>query len=782
MGNTNNRIIAAASISVVIACHPKIALPPESPVSGRMPTIPTTAPLGAHYDAVTDEITFRVASLAATRIELWLYADPIDADPAGSVQMSHVPATGLWSATIREADLEALYGITGTLYYGYRAWGPNWPYSSQWQPGTGAGFFNDVDGQGNRFNPNKLLNDPYGLELSHDPLNPAYTDGTIYASGPHYRELDSGRWAPKSILVLPDSDSTGVKPTRALKDDVVYEVHLRGLTKNDPSIPAAYRGTYRGAALKAVALAELGVTAIEFLPLHETQNDTNDVDPTSAAGDNYWGYMSLSYFAPDRRYAYDQSPGGPTRELKAMVRAFHDAGIKVFVDVVYNHTGEGGAWSASDPSTFSLHSWRGLDNPTYYCLTADRQLPWDNTGVGGNFNTYNPIAQRQIIDSLHYWSDTLGVDGFRFDLASVLGNTCEHGCFQYDKLDPGTALNGIARALGPRPMSGGDGVDLIGEPWAFGGNTYQVGEFPSGWAEWNDAYRDSLRKDQNQLGVEAVTPGELATRIAGSSDLFGDDGRQPGHSVNFVVAHDGLTHRDLYGCNGKNNGQPWPLGPSDGGNDANYSWDQAGIATDQRKAARNGMALLLLSAGTPMLTGGDELLRSLQCNNNPYNVDSVANWLSYNPTAEQQIFRTFTQRMIAFRAAHPALRPLDFYSPHDENSNVMEQHRWFTPAGQVPDAAYFNDPDNHAIAFRLDGTELGDPAGAIYVAYNGWSSDVDFHLPWPGNGRRWHRVTDTCPWAEGPSQVAVPGHEEFIGDEWTLYRLCGRGVLVAIAR
>jgi isoamylase len=206
------------------------------------------------------------------------------------------------------------------------------------------------------------------------------------------------------------------------------------------------------------------------------------------------------------------------------------------------------------------------------------------------------------------------------------------------------------------------------------------------------------------------------------------------------------------------------------------------VAADQRKAARNGMALLMLSAGTPMITGGDEFLRTLQCNNNPYNLDSEANWLNYSWSTTQTNFRTFTQRLISFRRAHPALRPVNFYSGSDTNGNVMEQLRWFTPGGQVPDASYWSNANNHAIAWRIDGTELGDAAAAIYVAYNGWSGNVNFTLPWPGNGRTWYRVTDTCSWAEGSGQFELPGQEDLIGGEWTNYGLCGRGLLLLIAR
>lgn len=738
--------------------------------------------LGARYDATQANIAFRVYSSRATRVELWIYRTPSGAQQSVRYVMTK-GTDNVWSKTVSVATLQNTYGITGPVYYGYRAWGPNWTYSSAWTKGSGIGFASDVDAAGNRFNPNKLLLDPYAREISQDPNTPACADGTLYASGADHRNKDSGTCAPKGIVLAPATGSIGTKPTRAFKNEVVYEVHLRGLTMNDTAIAAAKRGTYAGAALKAGQLATLGVTAIELLPVQETQNDRNDVDPDSTAGDNYWGYSTLNYFAPDRRYASDKSAGGPTREFRAMVKAFHDAGIKVYVDVVYNHTGEGGAWGGSDGRTvYNLLSWRGLDNPAYYSLTADYQYSWDNTGVGGNYNTRNAVAQDLIVDSLAYWRDTLGVDGFRFDLASVLGNTCQHGCFNFDKTDSGNALNRIVRELPPRPATGGSGVDLIAEPWAIGGNSYQVGGFPAGWAEWNGRYRDDVRRKQNKLGVETVTTGTLATRFAGSSDLYADDGRKPWHSLNFVVAHDGFTLNDLYAYNTKQNNQPWPYGPSDGGEDNNNSWDQAGVLADQRKAARTGLSLLMLSAGVPMLTGGDEALRTQFGNNNPYNLDSPANWLYWTRDTIEANHETYTRRLIAFRKAHPGLRPAGFYSGVDNNGNIMEQLRWFKPDGAQADATYFNSASNHAIAWRIDGSEFGDPASALYVAYNGWSGNVDFRLPWPGPGKLWYRVTDTATWNEGPNTFVAPGAEALIGGEGTVYGLQGRSVLLLVAK
>ena len=292
-----------------------------------------------------------------------------------------------------------------------------------------------------------------------------------------------------------------------------------------------------------------------------------------------------------------------------------------------------------------------------------------------------------------------------------------------------------------------------------------------------------MRKDQNQLGSASVTPGQLADMFAGSSSLFQDDGRKPWNSINFMVAHDGFTLKDLYSCNQKNNNQPWPWGESDGGSNNNISWDQGSNnqAQNQRKAARNAMAFMMLNAGVPMFNGGDEYLRSMQCNNNPYNLDSSANWMSYNWTADQTQFNSFTKGMIEFRKNHPSLRPTNFYVSNDTNGNVMEQLRWFKPDGNVADGGYFNDANNHAIAYRIDSSEFGESTAAIYVAYNGWSGNVNFTLPWPGQGKNWYRITDTSNWNEGNS-VKTVNNADFIGGEWTNYGLNGRALLVLIAK
>lgn len=720
--------------------------------------------LGAQFDPTGTQVTFRVYSSRATRIELYLYTSPAGVDESAHLALDRDAATSVWSTTLPLSRIRGEFGIAGTIYYGYRAWGPNWTFDAAWTKGSQAGFVSDVDSSGNRFNPNKVLFDPYARELSHDPVTPAQRDGSVYASGPDHFLQDTGRVAPKGIVLAKQPGDIGTKPKRPLKDDIIYEVHLRGLTNGDAGVPKTVRGTYAGAALKTGALKALGVTAVELLPVQETQNDANELTPNSNNGDNYWGYATLDYFAPDRRYSSDKSPGGPTREFKKMVKAYHDAGLKVFIDVVYNHTGEGYAYNPADKRTYNVLSWRGLDNPTYYSLTSDFQFSWDNTGTGGNYNTVNPVAQDLIVDSLAWWRDELGVDGFRFDLASVLGNVCEHGCFRYDKMDPKTALNRLARDLA--------GVPLIAEPWAIGDGTYQLGNFPSGWSDWNDKYRDLVRTSQNKLGVATFTTAQLATRFAGSSDLFQNNGRKPWNSIDFIVAHDGFTLADLYRFNSKNNNQPYPAGPSDGGSDNNLAWDQGGNASDQRKAARNGMALLMLSAGPPMMTGGDEFLRSLNGNNNPYNLDTAFNWLNYKLGPDQKTFLTFTRRLLAFRAAHPALRPAEFYT--------TAEVQWFRPDGGLADATYFDNPDNHAIAWMINGGDFGDPAAAIYAAYNAWSGDVTFQVPSPPPGKKWFRAMDTAPWMESASNFSPAGSEEALGAPD--YKLGARAVLLLIAR
>ena len=502
--------------------------------------------LGAHWDPTNSYVSFEIASTRATRIELELFDQPTGAAAIASVAMAQ--RENVWSAQVPAAQLPA------TIYYGYRAWGPNWPYDPAWQPGADTGWITDVDSAGNRMNPNKLVFDPYAYELSHDPQTPAQADGAPYATGSD-RELDSAPVAPKGIVLADDAPDFGAKPAHGLVDDVIYEVHVRGFTEADAMTFRPCAGTYAGAATRAQYLADLGVTAVEFLPIAETQNDRNDVDPASDSGDNYWGYSTLAYFAPDRRYACDRTPGGPTREVRAMVRAFHDLGIKVLLDVVYNHTAEG--------SGSSLLSLRGLDNAGYYQLDSAGTGFTNSNGVGADVarrSSHGTRGRSHPRFAALLARPAIGVHGFRVDLAPVLGNSCGPGCFTFD---PSSLPLTIAQQLGRG--ADGTGADLVAEPWAEVAGSYQVGNFPPGWSEWNDHVRDTIREDQNEVGVTAVTPSALAARIAGSSDLYEHDSRTPAAGVTYVVSHDGFTLHDLYACNASNNTQAWPYGPSNGG-------------------------------------------------------------------------------------------------------------------------------------------------------------------------------------------------------------------------
>jgi isoamylase len=695
----------------------------------------------------------RVRARSATRLELCLFSSPIG--ETDRLRVAFERSGELFSIVLSSERLKSA-GLEGTLYYGLRAFGPNWPYDPGWAPGSELGFISDVDADGNRMNPNKLLLDPYALEVSHDPVNDRHRDSGLFETGARRAE-DSGRFAPKGIVIDLPPPLT-VRPSRAFRDEIITEAHLRGLTRVDPTVPEELRGTYAGAVQRARWLRELGVTAIELLPLHETQNDQNELTD-DAAGDNYWGYSSLSFFAPDRRFARDKSPGGPTRELRAMVEAFHAEGLKVYADVVYNHTAEGGS---------RLYSWRGLDNAAYYELAADRTRYVNSNGVGANFNTADPIAADLVIDSLRYWHEIIGVDGFRFDLAAVVGNECSNDCFRFDR--EGLVAR-IARELP---------ADLIAEPWGVGPGTYQIGNFPARWAEWNDHFRDTIRRDLNRLDVVAVTPRELIRRFTGSPDLFQDDGRKPWSSVNYVVSHDGFTLNDLFSHNSPDREQVWPCGPSSGGNQDELQWDQRGIPERQRRAARTALALTALSAGVPMITAGDEMLRTQRGNNNPFNIDSTCTWIDWSRLDTHAAFHRFTQRLFAFRNSHAALRPAEYWSANDDDRDGLAQSAWLRDDGQIAGDAYLDDPANHFIALLLDSDELGETTRAIYVGYNGWSDAVIATIPAAPSGTRWHLFGDTGIEAELWDNWHDPSDGPAL--EAATYTVEPRAVVVLVAR
>lgn len=738
--------------------------------------------LGAHLDAEGGTLTFRVRSAHATRLEAWIYERPRDAGEVERVSLAREAGTDRWSATLALEPLRSAHRFEGAVLYGLRAWGPNWPFDPGWRPGTEIGFLADVDDQGNRFDPNKLLIDPYAIELSHDPAPRLSTidpdePSSDYDTGPEHRAADTGRVAPKSVLPLrPLAADTGPKPRRPLRDDVVYEVHLRGLTRLDASVPEPLRGTYRGAGLKAGYLRGLGVTAVELLPVHHFASEQNDDgDPR---GDNYWGYMTLGFFAPNRRYASDRTPGGPTLEFKAMVRAFHEAGIKVFLDVVYNHTGEGllartteGDDSRADdarqlPGRARLLSLRGLDNAAYYSLRSRPDLDQgrrntrylDCSACGPALATAREPARALVLDSLAYWADEMGVDGFRLDLAPALGNRLADGGFEFDASSPASLLRELGQRLPLRTEAAGDGVDLIAEPWiAAGAGGYRLGEFPAGWSHWNDVYRKVLRRAENKLHVDSIHPWELANALSGSEQqLRSQPDARPAGSVNYLSSHDGLTLRDLYSY-------------TDGD-----GWDHGGDPAAQRQAVRNGLALLAISAGVPMIQGGDELFRSLDGRANTVAVDDATSWLHWDGVvpflrAEQagdaaalaalgarDDVRTFAfaRAMLRLRAAHPALRPDRFFTGAVLPGRTVRDVAWCGPYGGELVGGW-DDPELGFLGFRV-----AEPAGSIYVACLWRDRDTVVQLPASQPGARWRRVADTAAWMEPQGNVdPAPGPE-----------------------
>jgi glycogen operon protein len=716
-------------------------------------------PLGGTFDGASDTYTFAVRSIRATRITVELFAASQGAPSSLELVTTPVPGSDVWTASVSAADVQKA-GIGATVYYGYRAWGPNWPYVSGWAPGSSAGFLSAWDSAGNTFDPNKLLIDPYTRELSHDPLTPGYLDASVYSTSMANLAKDSALSASKSIVLPANATGldTGAKPKGALADDVIYEVHVRGLTENDPATTSC-AGTFKAAGAKAAYLAMLGVTAVELLPIMETENDIDDL-AMSTANQNYWGYATLADFAPDRRYACDQTPGGPTRELAAMVKSFHDAGIKVFLDAVYNHTAEGGGGS--------LFSWRGLDNASYYELTADGSAFVDDTGVGANFNVASPLGESLILDSVRYFSGDLGVDGFRFDEAAELGNSCASGCYTFDA----TSASGLLMQL----VSALPGAALIAEPWAVGDGTYQLGHFPAGWSEWNGQFRDGTRTLENKLGVVATPMSALKDQWGGSPSLYAT--RSPAASINYVVSHDGFTLTDEFACNAPDDTQGWPYGPSSGGAADETQWDQGGVAADQEQAERVAIALLATSAGVPMITGGDEMGRSIKCNDNPYNVDSTGNWLDW--AAADPVRTAFVAGAFATRAAHPSLRPSAFRTGTDHNGNGRPDVTWLTSGGAIASGAYLASTSNTFLAYELDATEYGESVAAVMVAYNSNDASVTWTLPSPPAGSSWYVALDTSNAAGKTSYTTAPGSELPVSGP--SYGLAERTVALLVAK
>ncbi len=651
-------------------------------------------PLGVTWDG--RGVNVAVFSEQAAGVDLCLFDGP---DAVTESQRLPLPVrTGpIWHGYFPELRPGQLYGL--------RAYG-------RYEPERGL-----------RFNPNKLLFDPYarsvGRDLTYDDTLFGYTVGSPDADL-SLDERDSAQHAPLAAVIDPAFTwGSDRPPRRQLADMVIYELHVKGFTQLHPGIPPPLRGTYAGLGSPAAIehLVDLGINAVELLPVQYRVSGRFLIDKGLS---NYWGYNTLGFFAPDPRLAADREPAGTVREFKTMVAALHDAGISVLLDVVYNHTAEG------DQLGPTL-SFRGLDNRAYYHLADEPRETYDFTGTGNSLNLGHPRTLQLVTDSLRYWVQEMHVDGFRFDLASELAR-------QFRRFD---RLSSFFDLLIQDPVLAE--VHLIAEPWDIGEGGYQVGNFPVNWSEWNGRYRDTVRRywrgDQQQLG-------DLATRLSGSSDLYGDDGRRPSASINFVTVHDGFTLHDLVSYDSKHN-EANQEHNADGTED-DSSWncgtegptDDPGIRALRARQMRNFIVTLLLSQGVPLLQGGDELLRTQLGNNNAYCQDNEITWLHWNLDDESRAFLEFVRRVIGLRAAEPVFRRRTFFQSRPIRGGIKDLY-WLDPSGREMTDEDWDIGRAEAFGLLLVGFEIDETdahgneitGDSFVLLFNAAGNDVDFQFP-----------------------------------------------------
>ena len=655
--------------------------------------------MGASYDGAGTN--FSVFSEVAERVDLCLVA--------GDGRETRV--------TLEEVDANCwhayLPGIGPGQRYGYRVHGP-------WDPA-----------QGLRCNPQKFLVDPYAKAIAGavdwDPACFGYEPGGEDARN----DRDSGPHVPKSVVHSPYFDwRTDRPPGTPLHESVIYEVHVKGFTVANPQIPAALRGTYLGLAHPVAIdyLTALGVTAVELLPVHQFVHDGRLLERGLR---NYWGYNSIGYFAPHNEYASGDL-GQQVQEFKAMVRALHDAGIEVILDVVYNHTAEGNHLGP-------VLSLKGIDNRAYYRLVADDPRHYyDTTGTGNSLNVSHPRSLQLIMDSLRYWISEMHVDGFRFDLAAALAR-------QFHEVD---RLSAFFDLIEQDPLV--SQVKLIAEPWDVGEGGYQVGNFPPVWSEWNGKFRDTVRDFWS--GEPATLP-ELASRLTGSSDLYQADSRRPVASVNFVTAHDGFTLADLVSYDQKHNEANGE--DNRDGESFNRSWncgaegptDDVGVLACRRRQARNLLTTLLLSQGVPMLLGGDEIGRTQDGNNNAYCQDNEISWYDWDHVDEDLL--ACTRQLIELRRAHPVFRRRRWFQGRPIRG--VPDIAWFRPDGAEMDDADWASGFAKSVAVFLNGDAIPDrdeggrrvTDDRFLLVLNAHDQPIDWSLPSHGVAR-WRVVLDTA--------------------------------------
>ncbi len=607
-------------------------------------------------------------------------------------------------------------GVKVGARYGFRVHGP-------WDPSNGL-----------RFNPDKLLLDPYARAIDGAvELGPAIY-GHVGLDDLERSDIDSAGSMPLSVVVRDDFDWASDRPLRTRwSDTVIYEMHTKGFTKQHPDIPEELRGTYAGLGQPAAIehLQRLGVTAIELLPVHHFIDESFLLERGYT---NYWGYNSIGYFAPHGAYSSAGTRGGQVREFKEMVKAMHDAGIEVILDVVYNHTAEG---NQLGPTL----SFRGVANQSYYKLGAqDARYYADYTGCGNTLNASAPKVLQLIMDSLRYWVEEMHVDGFRFDLASALARS-------FHDVD---MLSAFLTTMSQDPVL--RKVKLIAEPWDIGSGGYQVGEFPPLWTEWNDKYRDCLRDWwRSDIGV-----GELGWRMSGSADLYSSEGRSPYSSINFVTAHDGYTLRDLVTYQEKHNEANGE--DNRDGNDHNRSWnsgvegetDDPGIVELRKRRIRDLLATLLLASGTPMLVAGDEMGRTQGGNNNAYCQDSDISWIDWDLADWQRDLFEFTRTLLTIRREHGVFRQRYFFEGEPVREGGPEDLAWFSPNGQLTTGEIWSDTGTRAIGMYLAGnlrsrTSDGRPQhdSSFLLLMNAGHESVDFTLPGRPYGQLYRSILST---------------------------------------
>ena len=604
--------------------------------------------------------------------------------------------------------------------YGYRVEGP-------WQPENGL-----------RFNSKKLLLDPYAKAIAGevDWKGPIFPYDVKTGDDLTRDDQDSAASVPKGVVVDERFDWHGDSPPEIpLADSVIYEVHVRGFSMQNPAIPERLRGTYAGLACPPSIryLKKLGITAVELLPVHHFIDEGHLVGRGLR---DYWGYNTLGYFAPMARYSSSGNMGGQVTEFKHMVKKLHQAGMEVILDVVYNHTCEGNRFGP-------MLSMKGIDNTTYYRQVQDEPRYYmDYTGTGNTLNVMNPQVLKLVMDSLRYWVTEMHVDGFRFDLASTLAR----------ELHAVSKLSSFFDTIHQDPTLAD--VKLIAEPWDVGEGGYQVGNFPVLWAEWNGRYRDTVRRFWK--GDEGLLS-DFAYRLTGSSDLYEMDGRKPYASINFVTAHDGFTLCDLVSYNQKHNEANGENNAD--GSDNNDSWNM-GVEGPARNSAvrrlrerqmRNFLATLILSQGVPMLSGGDEIARSQKGNNNGYCQDNELSWFHWKLDASQRRLLEFTAKLIHLRLSHPNLHRRKFFQDRVIRGSVVRDIAWYNTDGSELNDEVWNNHWVRAMALLLNGKTLqitdedGRPIidDSFLILVNAAADGVEFTLPLAPAGTAWTQVLNT---------------------------------------